>query len=115
MRRFLTLILVFVCAFGLLVNEAQAKRFGGGRSFGMQRPVMSNFSRSTVPPQAAMAPRSTANKWLGPLAGLAMGGLLASLFMGHGIGSGILAVDCRGCDFHVDELIRGRKQRCCDI
>jgi predicted lipid-binding transport protein (Tim44 family) len=31
------------------------------------------------------------SRWLGPLAGLAAGGLLASLFMGNGVGSGILS------------------------
>jgi predicted lipid-binding transport protein (Tim44 family) len=36
-------------------------------------------------------PLSSAKKWLAPLAGLAIGGLLASLFMGHGLGSGILS------------------------
>jgi predicted lipid-binding transport protein (Tim44 family) len=113
MRRFLTLILVFVCAFGLLINEAQAKRFGGGRSFGMQR-SMNSFSRSSyVPPQAAAmsATRSTGNKWLGPLAGLAMGGLLASLFMGHGIGTGILSwLAIAGVVLLLMNVLRSRKQ-----
>jgi predicted lipid-binding transport protein (Tim44 family) len=75
----------------LFVAEAQAKRFGGGSSLGKQ---YSTFSRSVPParqatpstaqPRAAQTnPRGVgASRWLGPLAGLAAGGLLASLFFG---------------------------------
>ncbi len=73
------------------VMDVQAKRFGGGRSFGTSRSV-SNYSRSAAAPAGAPmqnAAASPARSWLGPLAGLAAGGLLASLFMGHGLASGI--------------------------
>lgn len=90
MRRFLALFLMVMVACSLIINDAQARRFGGGRSFGVQRSV-SSFSRPSM--QAAAAPRSGfANKWLGPLAGLAAGGLLASLFMGNGFGGSILTL-----------------------
>jgi predicted lipid-binding transport protein (Tim44 family) len=82
-----TLIVIFV-AWGLMISDADARRFGGGRSFGMQR-SSSSYTRPSASPVGQAA--STGNKWLGPLAGLAAGGLLASLFMGHGLGSGILS------------------------
>lgn len=89
MRKFLSLLLIIVFVFGLITNDAQAKRFGGGRNFGMQRSV-SHFSR----PQSMNMPlseRFAAKKWLAPLTGLLIGGLLASLFMGHGLSSAILS------------------------
>lgn len=71
--------------------DAHAKRFGGGKSFGS---APSHQTRQAQPQQrtdnAAQAGRqqpaaaSGASRWLGPLAGLAAGGLLASMFMGDG-------------------------------
>ncbi|MFZ2314055.1 MAG: Tim44-like domain-containing protein [Gammaproteobacteria bacterium] len=90
MRTFFVLFMSVMLAFGLIANDAAAKRFGGGRSFGMSR-SMNSFSR----PQAFAAPRANMaankSKWLAPLAGLAIGSILGSLLMGHGLGSGILA------------------------
>lgn len=70
---------------------AEAKRLGGGGNMGKQynmphsapaqqtRPV----SPANMPAAPASMPRTTgASRWLGPLAGLAAGGLLASLFFG---------------------------------
>jgi predicted lipid-binding transport protein (Tim44 family) len=109
MQRFLALVLFFVCAFGLVMNEAQAKRFGGGRSFGMQRSA-SSFSRASASPQTPFTQRSTTNRWLGPLAGLAMGGILASLLMGNGIGSGILSwLAVAGVVYLLVSVMRNRK------
>ena len=89
MSRLITLFLVALMASMLFVTQAEAKRFGGGKSFGYQR---QNISQQAVPkaptaqsPAApASIPPSAGSRWLGPLAGLAAGGLLASLFMGHG-------------------------------
>ena len=70
--------------------DAHAKRFGGGKSFGS---APSHQTRQAQPQQrtdSAAAGRqqpaaaSGASRWLGPLAGLAAGGLLASMFMGDG-------------------------------
>ena len=72
----------------MVTNDAYAKRFGGGRSFGISRSA-SSFSRPS--PTASPLQNTTAgrqNRWLGPLAGLAAGGLLASLFMGNGFAGG---------------------------
>lgn len=88
MNKVLLGLFIAIITFGLMVADADARRFGGGKSFGHSR-SFSNQSASRTQPAAA--PASTGNKWLGPLAGLAAGGLLASLFMGHGLGSGIMS------------------------
>ena len=86
MKRFLTLFFVTLIGFGLSIHDADARRFGGGSSIGKQRQMSPAPQKSSQPPAAAPAPAAPAggSKWLGPLAGLAAGGLLASLFMGHG-------------------------------
>jgi len=87
-----------------LPEPADAKRFGGGTSLGKQYKTM---PRQAQPPQqtqratpgqsqAAGTPRSPqtsgASRWLGPLAGLAAGGLLASLLFGDAF-EGFQAMD----------------------
>jgi predicted lipid-binding transport protein (Tim44 family) len=88
MKKFLTLFFVALVGFGLSIHDADAKRLGGGSSIGKQRQMSPAPQKSAQPPAAAPAPAAPApaggSKWLGPLAGLAAGGLLASLFMGHG-------------------------------
>jgi predicted lipid-binding transport protein (Tim44 family) len=80
------------------MSDADAKkRLGGGKSTGTQK---ESIQRDATPPPAkpaspaaapaagaapaaaAPAAASGASKWLGPLAGLAAGGLLAAMFMG---------------------------------
>lgn len=89
MQRFLSIAMV-LCLALTFSFEAHAKRFGGGKSFGS---APSHQTRQATPPaqSAAQAPgrqpaaaASGASRWLGPLAGLAAGGLLASMFMGDG-------------------------------
>lgn len=91
MRKYLSLLIVIILSMGLLFNAAEAKRFGGGRSFGIQRST-SSFSRTHQPSNNYINKGNgiTNNRWFGAIAGLITGGLLASLFMGHGIGSGII-------------------------
>ncbi len=93
MHRLTTILAVFVATLALSAipfEDAEAKRFGFGKSMGKQY----NSSRSTKPQNPSTAPSgqqaagqagartSGASRWLGPLAGLAAGGLLASLFFG---------------------------------
>jgi predicted lipid-binding transport protein (Tim44 family) len=100
MRKFFSLLLVFVVAFGLFSSNAEAKRFGGGRSFGMQRSV-GQYSR---PAYNAAGNRS---QWGSALGGLVAGGLLASLFMGHGVGNGVLSwLFLLGVGFFVVNFLR---------
>lgn len=85
---FITTVLVslgLVLALGL--QSAEAKRLGSGGSFGYSKP---NYARqATTPatkpataPAAATPAAAGARNWMGPLAGLAAGGLLAALFFG---------------------------------
>lgn len=90
MQRFLSIAMV-ICLALTFSFEAHAKRFGGGKSLGS---APSHQTRQAAPQSqpAATAPTagrqpaaaSGASRWLGPLAGLAAGGLLASMFMGDG-------------------------------
>jgi predicted lipid-binding transport protein (Tim44 family) len=94
MKKLLTLMITLMTAMTLFMVDAEAKRFGGGKSFGKQ---YSSFSQQKAKPQqttpggtqqgsaqAAQGRSSGASRWLGPLAGLAAGGLLASLLFGDG-------------------------------
>lgn len=89
MRNFLSYMLIALLSFGLVINEASAKRFGGGRSFGVQRSQSSLFSSNKTTNTAALGQKS-GNKWGGMLGGLLVGGLLASLFMGNGLANGLM-------------------------
>jgi len=92
MRNILLSFLVGILSLGLLMTDAHAKRFGGGKSFGHSRSFSStNKATNASRVQTPAKPASTGNKWLAPIAGLAIGGLIASLFMGHGLGTGILS------------------------
>lgn len=86
MKRFFTLLIVALTCLSLLAPVAEAKRFGGGGSFGKNRPVptkQAQKSPETTPKQNS----SGGSKWLGPLAGLAIGAGLASMFAGGGLGA----------------------------
>ncbi|MDD5240837.1 MAG: Tim44-like domain-containing protein [Sulfuricella sp.] len=88
MNKLFTLFFVALIGVGMSVtHDAEARRMGGGGSIGKQRQMSPAPQRAA--PAAAPAPAGAAparNKWLGPLAGLAAGGLLASMFMGGGLG-----------------------------
>lgn len=97
----LIISLFAVVSIGYMSDADAKKRFGGGKSSGMQR---ESVQRDPTPPPAKAAPAPSANnpssaaqpatgaaaavaakpgsKWLGPLAGLAAGGLLAAMFFG---------------------------------
>lgn len=82
------------------IQEAQAKRFGGGGSFGSRPSFSAPYKRSTSPSattqptrsasqqQAAAKNQAARQSWagrgglMGMLGGLALGGLLGSLFFG---------------------------------
>lgn len=90
MPRILGLFAVFFLGLSMIVVsfDAEARRFGGGRSFGK---APSHYSRQATPNKPASTPTKPAapgKSWMGPLAGFMAGGLLASLFMGGGF-SGI--------------------------
>ncbi len=94
MKRFLTLLTVALTCLSLFAATAEAKRFGGGGSFGKQRTMAPQEAPKapTAAPAAApgatpaAAPAAGGNKWLGPLAGLAIGAGLGALLAGSGLG-----------------------------
>ena len=90
MKFFLMLLVMALTCLALLSTVAEAKRFGGGSSFGKSRAMPSqqyNRPASAAPaPASAPAPAATGNKWMGPLAGLAVGAGLATMFSGGGMG-----------------------------
>ena len=95
MQRFLSLTMAFCLSVGLSLTMSldveAAKRLGSAKSFGKapthqtnqmkpSQPAAGNAASAAKPAAAA----SGASRWLGPLAGIAAGGLLASMFMGDG-------------------------------
>lgn len=91
MRSLLSCVLIALLSFGLLINEASAKRFGSGRSFGVQRSHSSLFSSNKTQNTSSLGQKVNKSKWGGILGGMLVGGLLASLFMGHGFANGIMS------------------------
>ncbi|MCE9640189.1 MAG: Tim44 domain-containing protein, partial [Betaproteobacteria bacterium] len=96
-------IFAAVLTLGLIAPDADAKRLGGGSSIGKQRTITQPAAKppaqpaakppaQQAAPAAAPAPGTPApqpsgmSRWLGPLAGLAIGAGLASMFMGNGLG-----------------------------
>ncbi len=79
----------------LALPEAEARRFGGGRSIGIQRNVQKAPPAATpakpAQQQAQPANAATGSKWGPILGGLALGGLLGWLFSSQGL-AGILLI-----------------------
>lgn len=90
MRWLLPFLTVFLMV-GLAVPDAEARRMGGGKSFGSapmhkSKPAQRQQQQQAAPrnQQQNPAASSGASRWLGPLAGIAAGGLLASMLFGDG-------------------------------
>ncbi len=86
MKKFLMLLIIALTSMSLLSTVAEAKRFGGGSSFGKSRAMPARQAQKAPAAAPAPAPASTGNKWMGPLAGLAIGAGLATMFAGGGMG-----------------------------
>lgn len=93
MKHFVISFVVAIFAFAGFVPDAEARRLGGGSSFGMQRQA----SPPSQPRPPAAAPQRPAQgaaaqpagrSWMGPIAGLAAGLGLAALFSHLGLGEG---------------------------
>ena len=102
MKNFAMLAAALVLGFTLQINDAEAKRIGGGGSYGMQRQsVAPSNTHQAAPAQAprqatapapanqpATAPQAQPKRsWMGPLAGLAAGIGLAALASHFGFGA----------------------------
>ncbi len=92
MKNLILTLIVGILSFGFGAPDAEAKRLGGGSSFGMQRQA----TPQSAPRQPAATPQSPAStatpatapkrSWMGPVAGLAAGLGLAALFSHLGLG-----------------------------
>jgi predicted lipid-binding transport protein (Tim44 family) len=95
-------VLVAVLAVTLIPTASEAKRLGGGKSYGMQRTAPDKSAQSA--PATPAAPAATPNtpgtpataaaaapgrSWMGPIAGLAAGLGIAALFSHLGMGEGL--------------------------
>jgi len=110
--RFLATALLAFTAFGMVAIsfDAEARRFGGGRSFGQQSPRVTQNQPAATPPAASSAQRSAAtparaatgtaaagtaarsgmSRFLGPIAGIAAGLGIAALLSHLGLGGALL-------------------------
>lgn len=91
-------IVAALVSISFVVEDAEARRISGGRNIGMQRSAPAapqkaapaqQQQQQTAPATPAQQPAG-ASKWLGPLAGLALGAGLAALFLNNGL-AGLLA------------------------
>jgi predicted lipid-binding transport protein (Tim44 family) len=126
MKTLLTIVVLAFFTLGAMSDADARKRFGGGTSSGMQREsITKDAGKPGIPASPAAAPSvapkaagaagaaaapaaSGASKWLGPLAGLAVGGLIGSMLFGGGF-SGLKFFDIllmAGLAFVAYKLIR---------
>jgi len=101
MNKWILAVCVALLGGVLFMTDADARRFGGGRTVGTQRNVTTPPQQQNAAPagqQAApaqrapqAAPAPAGNRWAGILGGLALGGLLGYLFGGSGL-MGLLLV-----------------------
>ncbi len=92
-------VMAAVVGLSIVSIDADARRMGGGSSIGKQRPAITQQQAAPKAPAqqpaataAPAQPASGASKWLGPLAGLALGAGLASLFLNNGLAGGLGAL-----------------------
>jgi len=90
MKRLLMILAIALTGVSLFAATAEAKRFGGGSSFGKQRSMAPQQAQKApdaapAPVQGATPAKPAGNKWLGPLAGLALGAGLFALLSSAGL------------------------------
>ncbi len=96
MNKVFAMFFIALVGLGLAATDADARRFGGGRSSGFQRDNIMRRDAAPAAPVQRAAPAQTApgksapaaggaSRWLGPLAGLAAGLGLAALFSHLGL------------------------------
>lgn len=112
-------VLVALVSTSLMIEDAEARRMSGGRNMGMQRSAPPAPQKAAPAQQQQTAPAAPAqqpagaSKWLGPLAGLALGAGLAALFLNNGwagllAGILLLGLIIAAVAFAARVLMRGR-------
>ncbi|HOI50756.1 MAG TPA: Tim44-like domain-containing protein [Azonexus sp.] len=92
MNKFIAMAAAVILGLTLNINDAEAKRLGGGSSFGMQRqatPPSRNVQQAPHQAPAAAPQAQPKRSWMGPIAGLAAGLGLAALASHFGFGEGL--------------------------
>jgi predicted lipid-binding transport protein (Tim44 family) len=98
MKRILMGMMAVLLGVGLAAGEAEAAKLGGSKNVGTQRNITNAPPAATPPKQVqqaapatppAAAPQSALSRWAPMLGGLAIGGLLGSMFAGNGLGGAI--------------------------
>ncbi|MBC2729951.1 Tim44 domain-containing protein [Thiobacillus sp.] len=94
MKPFLTSLFAVFLTFAFATHDAEAKRLGGGKSFGMQRSAPAKQEAAPAPQRQQTAGTSAPaapqkRSWMGPIAGLAAGLGLAALASHFGFGDGM--------------------------
>ena len=123
MKRILLGLIAMFMGMTLVAADAGAAKLGGNRSVGTQRnitsapqatpPRQAQQAAPATPPAAAPQPQSALSRWAPMLGGLAIGGLLGSMFGGGGFGGGIgsmlmMALLAFAVFFVIRLLLRGR-------
>lgn len=103
MKKFLMSLCAALLVFGVVVQDAEARRLGGGMSRGMQRESVTQRQAAPAAPTQQAAPQAwpqsptllpQKRSWLGPIAGLAaglgLGALLSHFGFGDELGSFLL-------------------------
>lgn len=95
--RYLVLLLAVFCFVAFLSVDADARRMGGGRSFGSKPSYSKSFSKSVSPSKSTTQKSGSSRRsgfgrgGMGLLGGLLAGSMLGSLFFGGGfMGPGIM-------------------------
>ncbi|HMM47736.1 MAG TPA: Tim44-like domain-containing protein [Thiobacillaceae bacterium] len=88
MKTFLLSLFAVFLTLGFAMQDAEARRMGGSKSFGMQRTAPAKQNVAPAQPKQATPAQATPQKrsWMGPIAGLAAGLGLAALFSHLGLG-----------------------------
>ena len=90
MKQFLISLFAVFIGFTFVMPDAEARRMGGAKSFGMQRTAPAKQNATPTPQRQQQSATTTTapqkRSWMGPIAGLAAGLGLAALFSHLGLG-----------------------------
>lgn len=82
MRHLFVMLIVGLLGFGLAVDDSEARRFGGGKSFGTQSRTAEQPANQAAVNRNAQTRPAGSSRMGGMLGGMLAGGLLAALFFG---------------------------------
>ena len=116
MKHILIALFTVIVGASLTIEDAEARRLGGGGSSGIQRsaPIKRDAAPAPANPAPAAPQNAGGNRWLGPVAGIAAGLGLAALasYLGFGeeFGTMMMMVLIAFAVFFVFRLLSRRSQ-----